>query len=598
MSYPKVLEPEKSKGDDGEEAKNGFFACYLLCSVCPRFKGHTYIGFTVNPRRRIRQHNGQIKAGARTTKPMRPWEMILCIYGFPSKISALQFEWAWQHPPLAVAAENAAKGLEGVYGIADRVMLAYTMLTNPPWQGLNLTVNFLSTKYINYSAGCPSLPNHMKVQFCPMDELPCYTGGLFYGEMDDLDSNDENDENRFDTKNLEGRANKLENNQDESPFVTSEKNLEESVVTSGKDNECAFPHINSPLGTFLPSTNLNSMHEEPLSRKGEDSRVHFSIVDTPLKMPCPNNNNFMQTLESFQDSTPGVILLSPDLNSIQSKDHFIQRVEDYQMAEYSSAPLCIVDTPVKTPCSNNSNLVSTVETIEDKTPCITLLSPEPNSIRSKDHSIPREEMSRRGEDSSSPLSVLDTPEKTPCITLLSPHPNSTQSKDHSIPREEKPRRGEDSNSPLSVLDTPVKTSCITLLSPEPNSTQSKDHSILGKEEYTMQFSIVGTPVKTPSSNSLYLVNMLERVQDSDQDGFVQQSNYLEVSSPRRCRKTPLFADTSQSPSSKGNLSYSKVEVIDIFSPSSNSIMHSFRSKKRRNNWVSQGIIDLTKSPNF
>lgn len=135
----------------------------------PKGKGHTYIGFTVNPRRRIRQHNGEITSGAAKTKrraglgcrlerqwmlprqlvrtaahtwravcrramhganmrqcahthqhawgglrcemhpqppscplpPLlwcsrRPWEMALVVYGFPTQVQALQFEWAWQ----------------------------------------------------------------------------------------------------------------------------------------------------------------------------------------------------------------------------------------------------------------------------------------------------------------------------------------------------------------------------------------------------------------------------------------------------------------------------------------------------------------------
>lgn len=31
----------------GVEKGEGFFACYLLTSISPRFKGHTYIGYAV-----------------------------------------------------------------------------------------------------------------------------------------------------------------------------------------------------------------------------------------------------------------------------------------------------------------------------------------------------------------------------------------------------------------------------------------------------------------------------------------------------------------------------------------------------------------------
>ncbi len=45
-----------------------FYGCYLLESKNPKGKGRTYVGFTVNPRRRIRQHNGEIVNGAHKTK--------------------------------------------------------------------------------------------------------------------------------------------------------------------------------------------------------------------------------------------------------------------------------------------------------------------------------------------------------------------------------------------------------------------------------------------------------------------------------------------------------------------------------------------------
>jgi structure-specific endonuclease subunit SLX1 len=65
------------------------YVCYLLKSTTRPV--HTYVGITVDLHRRLRQHNGELKGGARRTRG-RTWECVLYVYPFHSKRSAMQFE--------------------------------------------------------------------------------------------------------------------------------------------------------------------------------------------------------------------------------------------------------------------------------------------------------------------------------------------------------------------------------------------------------------------------------------------------------------------------------------------------------------------------
>jgi len=53
-------------------------------------------------------------------------------------IRDLQFEWAWQHPVESLAVRKAAVEFKSLSGIANKIKLAYTMLTLPSWQRYGL----------------------------------------------------------------------------------------------------------------------------------------------------------------------------------------------------------------------------------------------------------------------------------------------------------------------------------------------------------------------------------------------------------------------------------------------------------------------------
>ncbi|WWC89180.1 uncharacterized protein L201_004098 [Kwoniella dendrophila CBS 6074] len=76
MSEQELPEARKSTSTllDGNHSFPPFYACYLLRSKATANSNRTY------------------------TSKHRPWEMQMIVYG---KLTALQFEWAWQKPELS-----------------------------------------------------------------------------------------------------------------------------------------------------------------------------------------------------------------------------------------------------------------------------------------------------------------------------------------------------------------------------------------------------------------------------------------------------------------------------------------------------------------
>ena len=69
--------------------------CYILQNDDNQ---KTYNGYTVNTVKRLRQHNGEISGGAKSTKCSKTWKYICIVSGYPDKINALQCEWRIKKP--------------------------------------------------------------------------------------------------------------------------------------------------------------------------------------------------------------------------------------------------------------------------------------------------------------------------------------------------------------------------------------------------------------------------------------------------------------------------------------------------------------------
>jgi len=125
-----------------------FHGCYLLKSTNPKFINHTYIGYTVDPSRRVNQHNAGTRAGgARKTSQRGPWVMILIVHGFPNEISALRFEWSWQHPQRSRRLRHLSRKKKSERNVDFCFRILTAMLRTGPWNRLPLTIQWFEKEY-------------------------------------------------------------------------------------------------------------------------------------------------------------------------------------------------------------------------------------------------------------------------------------------------------------------------------------------------------------------------------------------------------------------------------------------------------------------
>ncbi|KAK6202279.1 uncharacterized protein RJT21DRAFT_118281 [Scheffersomyces amazonensis] len=158
-----------------------FYCVYVLQSI-PKPRSF-YIGSTPDPNRRLRQHNGELKrGGAYKTKRdgFRPWKVVMLIYNFPSKISALQFEHSLQHPYQTrhideINRVTIKKGTTSLQNIMANVRL---LLTSNFFNPLDLKILICDDnddqsliKIWNINKYKIDIPNYINVDVQPLQEF-------------------------------------------------------------------------------------------------------------------------------------------------------------------------------------------------------------------------------------------------------------------------------------------------------------------------------------------------------------------------------------------------------------------------------------------
>ncbi len=61
--------------------------------IVDKSQTHSYRGFTVNLKRRLRQHRSELAGGARYTKRHVGWHFLCFMSGFETKKEAMSYEW-------------------------------------------------------------------------------------------------------------------------------------------------------------------------------------------------------------------------------------------------------------------------------------------------------------------------------------------------------------------------------------------------------------------------------------------------------------------------------------------------------------------------
>jgi predicted GIY-YIG superfamily endonuclease len=164
--------------------------CYILYNDQ---NNKTYVGYTVDPMRRLRQHNGEIVGGARYTSRQQVIWKHLCIITCTSQLfdnhKALSLEWHLKHP------NCKRKTSTNFYGPRGKLTGVALVLTHAKFVELDIIV-YICDQFYEWGIGI--LPHALRISQAPTlifanPEVARGQDPLLQEGNDGIISNDEDD---------------------------------------------------------------------------------------------------------------------------------------------------------------------------------------------------------------------------------------------------------------------------------------------------------------------------------------------------------------------------------------------------------------------